>query len=179
MEIYYCENNPENSLKETREISYKLLKEVHNIHGIDLDDYIIEKSTYGKPFIRNTDFEYNISHTKGMIACVIGGNVGIDCEKIRHVKNSTINRVCGQSEIDFLNNCSNKDKAFISLWTLKEAYTKMLGSGFRYPFKNVNIENIYCLHNDCKVYQTFIGDIALTAIEENGNNVSIKKLNIV
>lgn len=179
MEIYYCESNPQISILEVREISYMLLKEVFSLKGFNLDDYKIEKTRLGKPYIRGLKFDYNISHTKGMIACVIGKNVGIDCEKIRFVKDITINRVCSKSEVEFLNNCTDKNKSFISLWTLKEAYTKMLGSGFKYPFKNVNIENIYCLHNDCKIYQSFIGEIFLTAIEEKGDVVKIKKIDIV
>lgn len=152
------------------------MKKVLEQKEIILDVSKIEKTSHGKPFIKDLGFDYNISHTKGMIACVLGKNVGIDCQKIRQVKQSVIKKVCSEEEIDFLKNSKTAEKDFIVFWTFKEAYTKMLGSGFRYSFKNVCIENAFCLHNDIKIYQKLFGDIALTAVEETGDVTKITEL---
>ncbi len=71
---------------------------------------------------------YSLSHTKGLIAvAVCNAPVGIDAEWHRPLKDSVIERILHPDETAF---AAAPDRA-LSLWTAKESYVKMLGSGFR------------------------------------------------
>lgn len=169
MNIYYSfvQNDDE------KKVSRELLKKAFQDRGYELDLLTIDVQKHGKPYVKNVPFEFNISHTKGFACVVVGDNVGIDCEIIREVKQSVISRVCSDEEIELVGKSLDKAKEFIRLWTFKEAFTKMLGSGFRYPFKNTTIYNAMYLHPNIKIYQKIFGDVMLCAIERSGEKVNI------
>lgn len=167
MEIYYTKNE----LK-----SVDFLKTVLDYKGISVDLTNIEISAHGKPFIKDLEFDFNLSHTKNMTACVIGKNVGIDCQEIKSVRTVVIERVCSENDIQKINKAQDKELEFARLWSFKEAYTKMIGSGFRYSFKNTNIENAFCLHPYIKIYQKLIDNTILTAVEENSQVAKITQI---
>ena len=104
----------------------------------------------GKPFITSPTTQplsFNLSHTQGFVACVvasgIGGgisggiDVGIDVEALdRKVEGDDIaRRYFAGIEINGLHALSGDERVerFFELWTLKEAYTKAVGSGLSSP----------------------------------------------
>jgi 4'-phosphopantetheinyl transferase len=59
--------------------SHLLLMHVLNLHQVE--DKSIEVNKYGKPFLGNKQFEFNLSHSGEYVACAISdGAVGIDLE---------------------------------------------------------------------------------------------------
>lgn len=99
-------------------------------------------SEYGKPFVIDLDVEFNISHSGDMVVCAVDCQpVGIDIEQIRPIDLDVIKRICTEDEIayileDNLRNdifCKITDyfvlTRFFEVWTLKEAYGKLMGTG--------------------------------------------------
>ena len=103
----------------------------------------------GRPVFENTEYFLSLSHS-GEVAfsAVSKSPVGIDVEKIRPISKSLIDRVCVDEEKDYVlcgftitdeKNIDDPDvmKRFFEIWTAKEAYFKMMGSGIT-DLKSVN-----------------------------------------
>jgi 4'-phosphopantetheinyl transferase len=98
---------------------------------------------YGRPEILDRpadlpDLRFNISHTRGMIACAvtIGREVGIDIEDInRGLTHDVAGRFFADAEVDDLHALPEHEQArvFFDYWTLKEAYIKARGFGLALP----------------------------------------------
>lgn len=87
----------------------------------------------GKPYIQDSAWHFNLSHSGQVIACAIApSEIGIDVEQTR----STIEhlaiaqRYFSALEIAWLQKTSSPiAQKFTALWSLKEAYLKALGTG--------------------------------------------------
>lgn len=103
----------------------------------------------GRPFFENSEYFLSLSHS-GEVAfsAVSKSPLGIDVEKIRPISKSLIDRVCVEEEKayvlkDFVVEDEKKIceidvlKRFFEIWTAKEAYFKIKGSGIT-DLKSVN-----------------------------------------
>ena len=71
-----------------------------------------------------------ISHCKQAIAVAISDNpIGIDIEGIRNVQTSLIEKTMNEEERNRIVASTDANLAFVRLWTQKEAYLKMKGTG--------------------------------------------------
>ena len=118
-------------------------------------DWRFVRGEKGKPEIVNPPIplRFNISHTKGLIACAVtlSVDVGIDVEYI-HRKTSYLKVAdykFAPTEIAELNQQprDNQRSRFFDYWTLKESYIKALGCGLtipldRFSFDIENYQNI-------------------------------------
>ncbi len=95
----------------------------------DENEIAILKDTHGKPYIENRpDFHFNISNSYDLqIIAVSDTPIGVDVEKIRPVNQKAAKRFC-EDEYQYILK-QNSDYAFIEIWTKKEAYLKLLGTG--------------------------------------------------
>ena len=94
--------------------------------------YEIERTPFGKPYIKNSDLHFSIAHTDGLVCCVVSDNeCGIDCEKIVEKDNikDFCNRFFTNSEIEIMEKCGYKSEEFFRIWTCKEAIGKKTGLG--------------------------------------------------
>lgn len=106
-------------------------------------EWRFKTTTDGKPIVDcrmgTTYLDFNISHTSGLVACVVARNidVGIDVERVdRGVNANDVAPFClSPTECSNLMTVRGPDQSarFIELWTLKEAYLKGLGCGFAIP----------------------------------------------
>ena len=99
---------------------------------------------YGKPYLpEHPHIHFNISHCKeGCVVAVADRPVGIDIQEIRPFSWSIAKSVCGQSELDQLKRCADRERYFTKMWTMKESYIKMIGKGISYGLDQVDtIEN--------------------------------------
>ncbi len=100
-------------------------------YGIAISEKDIATNEHGKPYLKNySHIHYSYSHTANIIALVVDDKpCGCDIELTnRKVSDSVIKRCYSKLEID----SALGDDYFISLWTLKEAYIKAVGTGFSY-----------------------------------------------
>lgn len=131
------------------QMAYQLLEYgLKNVYG-ELKDtsFVYEKNQYGKPYLKGfPKIEFNISHCKNMVACVISQNgaVGIDVEKKRDYHENITKRVFTEEEAKWFQEKEiiDKDKkeAFFQIWTLKESYIKAKGKGLAMPLTQVSFD---------------------------------------
>lgn len=105
-------------------------------------DYTITKNQNGKPyFLYNDKIHFNISNTKSYVAIVLyDKQIGLDIEYLRQNKQNLATRFFHPMEQKYLLvNKTNYDYAFTQLWTIKEAYVKMTGTGIADNFSKYNL----------------------------------------
>ena len=89
---------------------------------------------YGRPYLDGVgDFDFNISHTEGFVACAAvrgPGRVGVDVEWRRDVDPTEFDRVFTDGERRHLRGAADRTAEFYRLWTRKEAVMKVDGRGF-------------------------------------------------
>lgn len=124
----------------------KILKEQYQI---DYSNQTIKYGKYGKPMINHIN--YNISHNFDYVLIATNENqIGVDIAKIRPVNLNIMKHFCNQQELEYINKSQDKYLSFWRIYTLKEAYYKMLGKNLA-NMKSVTfiIENnqITCKNN--------------------------------
>ncbi len=105
--------------------------EQHSCGSLSEADHsiIFHYSENGKPFLGNGSF-FSISHCKEAIAVALDDQpVGIDIESIRRFDPELVTRTMSLAEQKLIAASDRPDRAFIRLWTQKEAILKMQGTG--------------------------------------------------
>ena len=84
---------------------------------------------HGKPYIEGGPF-FSISHCKEAIAVALDDQpIGIDVESIRRFDPELVTRTMSLAEQAIISASDHPERAFIRLWTQKEAILKMQGTG--------------------------------------------------
>lgn len=92
-------------------------------------DYTYNK--YGKPLLADSNFFFNISHSKDYVVCVFSDKeIGVDIEEISKPITVSNYHFFHPKEINVLNQNIN---LFYELWTSKEAFLKKIGTGLSRP----------------------------------------------
>lgn len=96
----------------------------------------LDLSNHGKPFVRSSDVECSVAHGGADLACAVarGRAVGIDVERQVHIHGlDSLLFVCSERECAAIRACAPawQSRAFLRLWTRKEAVLKAMGTGFR------------------------------------------------
>ncbi|MBQ8207456.1 MAG: 4'-phosphopantetheinyl transferase superfamily protein [Clostridia bacterium] len=110
------------------------------------------RTDLGRPYfdsIPNMDF--SISHSEGLAVCALcisddpslPPRVGIDCETI-YTKDPLplARRFFSESELKILESSEDQALAFTEIWTKKEAYIKLLGTGLSTPLASFCVNNL-------------------------------------
>jgi 4'-phosphopantetheinyl transferase len=103
--------------------------------GTRAEDLVFEASGDGKPFLRDYDLAFNLSHSNAIAYLVIGGvdPIGIDVETHHDIDDlmDVARTVFSQAEMMALESAAVHDRTqlFLRCWTRKEAYVKALGVG--------------------------------------------------
>ncbi|WP_443659018.1 4'-phosphopantetheinyl transferase family protein [Clostridium algidicarnis] len=103
-----------------------------------------EYNSYGKPKLKNSkEFHFNISHSGDWVIGVVDNQpVGIDIEKISPIEYIDIaKKFFKEDEYNWLLAQKDREKLeyFYKLWTLKESYIKMMGTGLSMPLDSFSI----------------------------------------
>ncbi|MBQ9285473.1 MAG: 4'-phosphopantetheinyl transferase superfamily protein [Bacteroidaceae bacterium] len=86
---------------------------------------------HGKPgIIGHEDIFFSLSHCREAACCAIATEpVGIDIESIRPFSPALLKRTMNAGEAATVRTANEPQRAFIRLWTQKEAYLKLTGTG--------------------------------------------------
>jgi len=101
--------------------------------NVDPASITFKHNGHGKPFLENTDLEFNVSHSRDrlLIAVAFGRAVGVDIEFRRSgIRMDAIaERWFALEERAFFQSLEKSKEAFFDIWAKKEAYVKALGQG--------------------------------------------------
>lgn len=141
------------------EIIFSELLSKKNISYNSLEYY---NNEYGKPYLKNNNLFFNISHSFDYVITIISNKeIGIDIEKIRKTPLNVINQFATEKEKEYiLSSSKNIEERIFKIYTLKEAYFKMLGTNLNHILEVefiIKKDKIYC--NDRNVKVGFINDI--------------------
>ncbi len=115
--------------------SEDFLKKVLKKYHIEYDIFYNE---YGKPYLKNNELYFNISHSKEYIVIAVSDKeIGVDIEHLTF-NEKTADRICTKEERKKV----KTDLDFTKIWTKKEAYIKKIGMGLEYGMKNVDTTKI-------------------------------------
>lgn len=120
-------------------LAYLLLKQaLREGYGIT-ENPVFDYNEHGKPsIVGHPEIYFNLSHCKEAAICVVSDQpVGVDVEGIREYKESLVNYTMNDNEIAQIKTAENPAAAFIRLWTMKEATTKLIGTGISNDMKTV------------------------------------------
>ncbi len=110
--------------------------------GVDAESIILGIKGHGKPYAKDLNVEFNISHSGDMVVCAVDSQpVGIDIEMIRPINLKVAKKICSDEELFYLfgyipteedfKYTTNKEllTRFYKIWTAKEAFGKCNGKG--------------------------------------------------
>jgi 4'-phosphopantetheinyl transferase len=111
--------------------------------GIKNRDLIFYFNECGKPFLKNSDIHFNISHSGEWIVCAVSYcRVGIDIEQIKLIDFVSIaSSFFSDIELQDLMEIEETSRLFYfyDLWTLKESYIKAVGKGLSIPLNSFTV----------------------------------------
>jgi 4'-phosphopantetheinyl transferase len=102
---------------------------------------------FGKPALApnfsKLNLQFNISHTRGLVACAIAYNdVGVDIERVdQEIDLGIAHSYFSPEEVRALVSApqSQQVKMFFRFWSLKEAFIKATGEGLRRPLDSFSL----------------------------------------
>jgi 4'-phosphopantetheinyl transferase len=114
-------------------------------------------SINGRPYFRNSKFDFNISHSGAIVSCgyFSEGFIGIDVEKITPININEYHSVLSTKEIKCLNKKDNNIEYFYKVWTIKESVLKANGVGLLYDLKSIIIKSKSSIINN-KVWFNYV-----------------------
>lgn len=121
-----------------------LAREYAHMQGIPLPQTLaIAKGEHGKPYFKNAPWlHFSLSHSGKYWACAFCRfEVGLDIERIAARDHAALaRRFFAPAEIEFA--AAGGAQAFYAVWTAKESYVKLLGTGIGGSFAHFStVEN--------------------------------------
>ena len=113
---------------EQSEQARKLLEQLAGFHCT------VKHDNAGAPYLTGHDsMHISLSHCRKAVAAATCHNseVGIDIESRRQIPHSLMQRVCTPNELAAIKAAADPTKAFLQLWTRKEAVLKCRRTGIR------------------------------------------------
>lgn len=139
-ELEVIEKYKNNQDKINHIISYTLPKiELAKILNIEASNVIIERIENERPYYKDYDYYYSVSHSDHFVAFVLSkNNVGLDIDHRQFKELKALSYVASDDEI---NECISEDDK-LTLWTFKEAYSKYVGKGLGRYLIDISKDNI-------------------------------------
>lgn len=99
----------------------------------------------GKPYFRDSALHFSISHTKGHVFCALSDRpIGVDAEELDRKANPNLaKKILSAGEYAQYAAATDKNRALLTFWVLKEAQAKATGEGLRgYPnYTEISLED--------------------------------------
>ncbi len=118
-------------------IKYSVCKK----YDIEYKNIFFEYNKYGKPLLKGMPYyNFSVSHSENMIVFADNSEpIGIDIEIMGKSRLNTAKHFFTENEYNFILDSTNRDEAFYRIWTSKEAYVKMIGTGLSKSFRSFNV----------------------------------------
>lgn len=117
--------------------SKDLLKDILK-NELNITNYELAFNKYNKPYLKDSNIYFNISHDKNTTILVISDKeIGVDIEYYTY-KESVMKKYYNEFEQQEIINSNNKEYEFTRIWVMKEAFVKMKGQGISYGLQNVD-----------------------------------------
>jgi 4'-phosphopantetheinyl transferase len=99
---------------------------------------------HGKPGLDDPRLRFNMSHSVDLAVCAVGiAQIGVDIEMVRPVpdRDALVRRHFAAAEARAYDNLRDSDRtrAFLTMWTCKEAVLKATGEGLYRPLETVEV----------------------------------------
>jgi len=128
-------------------VSHMLMRNVLSRYvKIEPAEIVFETNPHGKPFIKDSGLDFNISHSGEwvLLAATSSGKIGIDIERIRQGISSHViaRQYFSPGEIKELQALpveEDRVAAFFVGWSRKEAYIKAHGLGLALPLESFDV----------------------------------------
>lgn len=106
-------------------------------------DITFEMNAHGKPFVRDSDVKFNLSHADDcvLIGVTLQHDIGVDVEKARENKDviALSKRFFSPSEFLAIQSAAEPQATFYRCWTCKEAFIKATGLGLSFGLSDFEI----------------------------------------
>lgn len=167
--IYICdisnlEIEKENYKSKESKVGHLLLKYALKNEGINLNDYNLSYNLNGKPYIKDINYHFNISHSNNLVCLIIDDNecaVDIEIYDCNRNFDKIVNKYfnINDKEIYYSLDLDERNNFFYSIWVQIETHVKFLGLNMinaknleyqKYPFKIISdkLNNIYYLSSN-------------------------------
>lgn len=136
-----------------------------------LGDTRIFENEFGKPVAEN-GVCFNLSHSGDWVLLAVSDReVGCDIEQLRQVDPIRLGKaVFTENELTQIQNSADRQGAFFTLWTKKEALLKCMGKGFHRAAKTVDVTaNFFA--EDGRIYRmktVHFADYVVSVCEQDG-----------
>ena len=157
--LEHCNYYTDLNMRRISKFAYaKMLELVKEEFDTDLsaEEIIFE----GKPHFKESDIKFNISHEDNLVAIIVSKKeCGIDLT--RKVNNLELaNKILSFEEKEQYDACDDKEAFIAQKWAMKEAYSKMTGTGMNQALFNrtinVPIKEVTDETNDKTYYLCYI-----------------------
>jgi 4'-phosphopantetheinyl transferase len=104
--------------------------------GVDPKEFRFELRENGKPFLPQSDIQFNVSHSGDVIAIALAANeVGVDIEAKHPIPEiaAIAARFFSKDEAERVSAATDATDEFFRIWTMKEAIVKAEGQGLSLP----------------------------------------------
>ncbi|WP_175502240.1 MULTISPECIES: 4'-phosphopantetheinyl transferase family protein [Cytobacillus] len=115
------------------ELLSRMIISIDNL--IPMENIVIKKNQYGKPYLLNRKSCFNISHSGEWVVLATSKlSIGIDIEMQKKINFHIMDRFFNENEIHYIERQNEEEKklrAFYKVWTRKESYVKAIGIGLQ------------------------------------------------
>lgn len=139
----------------------------------------ILKDNYGKPYMIDSNFNFNISHSGNTVVCVFSKQeIGVDIEEINDIEYNLFENVFSSKELAEIND-KGLDK-FYEFWTKKESVIKAIGKGMSLPLTEIEIDKDHTIYEDDTWYtQSFKMDNKYCSITSKNKLKNAQEMHVV
>lgn len=101
----------------------------------------IRYGKFGKPYLKEADFHFSLSHSGKYAVCVWSDEpVGADLQKVKEKLPAHTGKILSEAEKAYLEgmNETERRETFFRFWAMKEAVSKWDGRGLRLPLQELS-----------------------------------------
>lgn len=106
---------------------------VRGLHEMGVDPFTaaVSFNSWGKPYLQDIPHvNFSLSHSGEFVMCAVSDeDIGCDIQQISASRISVANRFFTEQEKIQVSSANDLQAEFTRLWTLKESYVKMMGTG--------------------------------------------------